>query len=74
MFSIGMLGALKALLGAFKAANAQVGADDQLKPEHQNLLIRIGYDQVGLELTNIHSTIIKLSDRAKANKLFISLD
>lgn len=74
MFSVGMLGALKALLGAFKAANAQVGAEDQLKPEHQNLLIRIGYEQIGLELTKIHNAIIKLSDQAKANKLFISLD
>jgi hypothetical protein len=73
-FSIGSLGALKGMIGAFKAANAQVGADGQLKPEHLDLLIKIAYGRVGLELENIHKSIVTLSDSAKANKLFISLD
>lgn len=73
-FSIGSLEALKGLLGAFKAANAQVGPGQQLKPEHLDLLIKVVYPQIALELRNIRSAIIQLSERAKANKLFICFD
>jgi len=74
MHSIGALEAFKALFGVFKAANARVSADEQLKPEHLDLLTKIAYEQIGSELQNIQRTIIRLSDEAKANKLFICLD
>ena len=73
-FSIGALGALKGLFEAFNAANAHVRAENQLKPEHLELLVRVAYDQVGMELDNIRSSIIKVSDSARANKLFMPLD
>jgi hypothetical protein len=73
-FSTGSLRALKMLISAFKATNAQLGANEQLKPEHLNILIEIGYQQIGSALENIQGAIIHLSDRAKNNKLFIFLD
>jgi hypothetical protein len=73
-FSIGSLGALKILLGAPKAVNAQVGPDEQLKPEHLDVLIRVVYGQIGLELKNIQNAIIHVSEKAGANKLFFCLD
>jgi hypothetical protein len=73
-FSNGILVALKGLVQAFKAANAQVGANDQMKPEHLKLLIDVAFGQVATELANIHGFVIKLSDSARANQLFISLD
>lgn len=73
-FSAGSLEAFKGLFEAFKAANAQVGENEQLKPEHLDLLIKIAYSRIGLELQNIKSAIVQLSERAKANKLFFSLD
>lgn len=73
-FSIGSLEALKGLFTAFEAANAQVGPENQLKPEHLDLLIKVAYERIGLELQNIQTAIVRSSEAAKANKLFISLD
>jgi hypothetical protein len=73
--SIGMLDAFKSvLLESFKKANAQVSADEQLKPEQLDLLIKIAFVQIGPELQKIQSAIIQLSEKAKANELFIRLD
>ncbi len=73
-FSIGSLGGLEALAGAFKATNKQVGPEHQLKPEHLELLIKVVYGRIAEQLERIRITIIKLSDDAKANKLFVSLE
>ena len=73
-FSNGILVALKGLIQAFKEANAQVRAADQMKPEHLKLLIDVAFGQVAAELANIHGFVIKLSESAKANQLFISID
>ena len=70
-----MLDAFKVvLLESFKKANAQFSADEQLRPEHLDLLIKIAFGQIGPELQKIQSAIIQLSEKAKANGLFISLD
>jgi hypothetical protein len=70
---IGSVIVLKDVLGAFKTVNAQAGVHDQLNPEQLDLITEIGYRQVGLQLNNMRDFIIRLSDRAKANRLFISL-
>jgi hypothetical protein len=72
-FGIGSVMVLKDVLGAFKTVNAQAGIQDQLDPEQLDLITEIGYRQVGLQLNNMRDFIISLSDRAKANRLFISL-
>jgi hypothetical protein len=72
-FGIGSVMVLKDVLGAFKTVNAQAGSQDQLHPEQLDLITEIGYRQVGLQLNNMRDFIINLSDRAKANRLFISL-
>jgi hypothetical protein len=72
-FGIGSVVVLKDVLGAFKTVNAQAGIQDQLNPEQLDLITEIGYRQVGLQLNNMRDFIISLSDRAKANRLFISL-
>jgi hypothetical protein len=72
-FGIGSVMVLKDVLGAFKTVNAQAGIQDQLNPEQLDLITEIGYRQVGLQLNNMRDFIVSLSDRAKANRLFISL-
>lgn len=74
VYSSGSLGGLKLLLQAFREANAQVGADEQLTPEHLDVLIKIAYQQIASELENIRTSICDLSKQARNNKLFISLD
>ena len=39
------VGALVVLIRPFREANAQVDVKDQLKPEHLDLLIKIGYQR-----------------------------
>src|SRR5579864_7901154 len=53
LISIAALGALVTLIRAFREANAQVAVENQLKPEHLNLLIKIGYRQIGTEMQRI---------------------
>jgi hypothetical protein len=72
-FGIGSVMVLKDVLGAFKTVNAQAGVHDQLHPEQLDLITEIGYRQVGLQLNNMRDFIITLSDRARANRLFIAL-
>lgn len=72
--SIGTVDALRMLFRAFKAANAELAANQQLKPEHLDLLIKVGYTKIGPELEDIQRSVIQLSERAEANRLFITLD
>ena len=73
-YSVGSLMALEQLLGAFNSTNAQLDVDKQFKPEHLEVLLRVAYGHTGMELSNIQNALVQLSERAKANNLFISLD
>ena len=73
-FSIGSLEALKGLFGAFEATNAQIAAQERLKTEHLDLLVKVVYARIGLELQKIQAAIVRSSEAAKTNKLFVSLD
>jgi hypothetical protein len=73
-FAAGSLEALKALISAFGAANAEVKAGEQMKPEHLDLLIKMMYGSVRLQLLTIQRLIIHIRDKAQANELFFALD
>jgi hypothetical protein len=72
--SYGMVNALAILPKSYKGANQEVREEDRLKPEHLDLLIKIGYPPVRQELKNIQEAIVELSEKASENKLFISFD
>jgi len=72
--SAGFLAALKSLIEAFRKANEQIGVDEQIKPEHLDLLIKIGYPPIRRELLNTQRAIIELSEKATNNELFVSFD
>jgi hypothetical protein len=73
-FGIGMVDALAIIPKSYKDANQEVREEDRLKPEHLDLLIKIGYPPIRQELQNIQEAIIELSEKASENKLFISFD
>ena len=73
-FSIGSVSFLKTLLESFKTTNAQVGPREQLQGDKLDLLIRVVYGKIGLELKKIQIAILLLSEKAKANELFMSFD
>lgn len=73
-FGIGMVDALAIIPKSYKDANQEVREEDRLKPEHLDLLIKIGYPPILQELQNIQEAIIELSEKASENKLFISFD
>lgn len=70
----GSLSAFKDYLGVFPAVNAGLAAGDQFKPDQIDLLTEIAYSTVGPKLQHLRHGIEELSDRAKANRLFIQLD
>lgn len=72
--SIGSLSALVMLCQSYREANAQLIVEDQLKPEHLNLLIKLGYSRIAAGLQGVQDSVINLSNRAKANKLYLSFD
>jgi hypothetical protein len=74
IYSSGTLEGFKGVLGAIKEANVQVRADRQFNSEQVDLLIKVAYSRVGSELQKIRNNIVELSQRAKANRLFVSLD
>lgn len=73
-FSIGSLQALEALINAFYAANAQVGEDGKMKPEHLDVLIKVAYARIGVELQSVRDALIEIGEKAQADELFIALD
>jgi hypothetical protein len=70
----GYLSVFKDFVGMFAVVNAGLAPEDQLKPEHIDLLTKIVYRTVGPELQSLQRGIGELSDRAKANRLFIQLE
>jgi hypothetical protein len=73
-FSIGAVGVLKTLIASFRGANEQVDEDKQMMPEHLDLLIKIAYGHIAIELQKIQNAIVQLSEKAEGNELFMSLD
>ena len=72
-YSIGNLGALTTMLSSVERVNAQVKKEEQLTSERVNLLIKIAYQSTRVELETTQNAIVQLSDKAKANKLFMEL-
>jgi hypothetical protein len=73
-FSTGSVGALETLTSAFKEANDHVAPEQKMKAEYLDLLIQVVYGKIAEQLERIRLTVIKLSDDAKANRLFTSLE
>jgi hypothetical protein len=74
MYSNGVLEAFKGMFGIIKEANERVAAGQGFNPEQIELLIKIAYSPVARELQKLQATVVELSSRADANKLFASLD
>jgi len=72
--SIAAVGALLMIIRSFREANAQVEEKGQLKPEQQDLLIEIAYDRIGQEIQRIRDITVNLSEKAAANRLFLSFE
>jgi hypothetical protein len=72
--SAGFLSGLKFLITSFRTVNEQLDASKQMKPEHLDLLIKIGYPPIGSGLQDTQKVIVKLSEKAKNNQLFVSFD
>jgi hypothetical protein len=74
-FAIGAIESLKFLVEAVKRTNAGLGNDQQFKPEHLDVLIKVSYHGLMSEaVQDIRNAIIQLADKANANELFFSLD
>jgi len=72
--SSAMVSAFGMLDKAINEANKKVQPGEQLKPEQVDLLFKIGYAAPAEAMEKIINCITALSDKAKENKLFASLD
>jgi hypothetical protein len=72
-FLSGGIQSMKIILDATSKANKKVKSDQRISPEQINLLIKIAYSE-GRLFKQIFKNLIIISEKAKSNELFVSLD